>query len=278
MSTILKALDRLEKEKAAENRERPLREEVAEPHPLSPPRRRVGRTLWIGAGAAAASMAVGALFIYSGAPIRAPIGAPDELPGELLLSPLPVASAPQPGFFPGERRSAQSDHPPKASGLAEESAPVARASEKPRDKPPQPRVAERRELPPAALASDVAVVEPATRGAPLSVAAQETSREAPVPLRRETFSPEAREPEDEPPPAVSSAPPPALRDVRVARTIWHPTPGRRHADVEVSGQAGSLRIREGDLVGRLSVKKIEPWGVVFLDDGVEIQHRVGAGD
>ena len=41
------------------------------------------------------------------------------------------------------------------------------------------------------------------------------------------------------------------------------------------GPPGSLRVREGDRVGRLGVKTIEPWGVVFLDDGIEIRYRVG---
>ncbi len=54
MSTIMKALERLEKKKTAENRERPLREEVAERHTLPPPRRRVGRALFIGVGTAVA--------------------------------------------------------------------------------------------------------------------------------------------------------------------------------------------------------------------------------
>jgi hypothetical protein len=75
---------------------------------------------------------------------------------------------------------------------------------------------------------------------------------------------------------LAQDPIPAVRDVRVARTIWHPTAARRFAYVEVSGQVGPLRVREGDSVGRLTVGKIEPWGVIFLDDGVEIRHRVGA--
>ena len=76
-------------------------------------------------------------------------------------------------------------------------------------------------------------------------------------------------------PRVATAPLPAIPDLRVARTIWHPTADRRLAYVDVSGQAGPLRVREGDAVGHLIVQKIEPWGVVFLDDGIEIRHRVG---
>ena len=228
---------------------------------------------------------------------------------------LPVASAPQPRFVSEERHVAKSNSPLNVGTRTEESAPIARVSREPSDESNQRRKGEVRQPVPSALASEVSVVEPAARVepvveilaapkrtaapprttspappksktvapepkavarvAPPTVAAQKSTPEAPMPLQRETSPPDAVESGNEPP-AVSAAPARALRDVWVTRTIWHPTSDRRHAYVEVSGQAGPLRVREGDLVGRLSVKKIEPWGVVFLDDGIEIQHRVGA--
>jgi hypothetical protein len=107
-----------------------------------------------------------------------------------------------------------------------------------------------------------------TRGAAAGALHQVAS--APIPLAPDPI-PLAPDPIP-----LAPDPIPAVRDVRVARTIWHPTAARRFAYVEVSGQVGPLRVREGDSVGRLTVGKIEPWGVIFLDDGVEIRHRVGA--
>jgi len=319
MSTIMKALDRLErldKKRATENRERPLREEVAERHTLPPPSRRVGRALWIGAATAGALLSVGAMFFYSGVRLETP----GERPHELAVSPPPVASAPQSRIVSVERRITQSNTSPNVlianTQETQESRPITLIFEEPSGGGIQFWVDEVHELSPAALTSDVAVIELTTRVepkvvippapkrmtgpsglsdaaprrtaptlpesktaapepktivrvAPPSIATQKSPREAPASLRPE-FENES--------PAVSAAPVPALRDVRVARTIWHPTPGRRHAYVEVSGLAGPLRVREGDLVGHLSVKKIEPWGVVFLEDGIEIQYRVGADD
>jgi hypothetical protein len=82
---------------------------------------------------------------------------------------------------------------------------------------------------------------------------------------------------ESPPPVVSGrlrrAPVP---EVFVARTVWHPVAERRMAEVEVRGRPEPLRLHEGDAVGPLVVGRIEPSGVVFLHEEVEVRRRVGA--
>jgi hypothetical protein len=90
--------------------------------------------------------------------------------------------------------------------------------------------------------------------------------------------PEGREGTPEPPPPVVPA---RLRrapvpEVFVLRTVWHPVAERRVAEVEVWGRPEPFRLHEGDAVGPLVVKRIEPSGVVFLHEQVELRRRVGA--
>jgi hypothetical protein len=65
--------------------------------------------------------------------------------------------------------------------------------------------------------------------------------------------------------------------VTVKKTIWHPTPERRVARVEVEGRKGSLELHEGDAVGTLVVSEIQPSGVVFLHGGEKLHRKVGSG-
>ena len=73
-----------------------------------------------------------------------------------------------------------------------------------------------------------------------------------------------------PAPAVARA---GIPGVLVQRTSWHPHEERRSAMVEVDG--GVVEVREGDAVGAWVVASIEPSGVVFLRNGVEVRRRVG---
>jgi hypothetical protein len=66
-----------------------------------------------------------------------------------------------------------------------------------------------------------------------------------------------------------------IPEVVVTRTLWHPLSDRRSATVRVNGEEGSRQMVEGDSVGGLVLLKIEPSGVVFAHDGVQIQRRVG---
>jgi hypothetical protein len=57
-------------------------------------------------------------------------------------------------------------------------------------------------------------------------------------------------------------------------TVWFRS-CRRLAKVTLAG--GALReLHEGDAIGPLVVSEIEPSGVVFVRDGVELRRRVGA--
>ena len=61
------------------------------------------------------------------------------------------------------------------------------------------------------------------------------------------------------------------------KTVWHPTPARRVARIEVEGREGLLELREGDAVGTLVVSEIQPSGVVFLHGGEKLRRKVGGG-
>jgi hypothetical protein len=64
--------------------------------------------------------------------------------------------------------------------------------------------------------------------------------------------------------------------IRVEKTLWHPEAGRRVAVVTLPDHEGSLRVREGEVVGEVLVSKIEPSGVVFSGDQGEVRRAVGA--
>jgi hypothetical protein len=63
-------------------------------------------------------------------------------------------------------------------------------------------------------------------------------------------------------------------EIRVTRTVWHPRAERRSSLVGISGRA-PIKLQEGDQLGLLEVGTIEPSGVAFKYDGVEIRCRVG---
>jgi hypothetical protein len=63
-------------------------------------------------------------------------------------------------------------------------------------------------------------------------------------------------------------------DLVVTRTVWHPFAVSRTVRVEVSGGA-PVELKEGGRVGLLEVGTIEPSGVNFRYDGVEIFRKVG---
>jgi hypothetical protein len=73
--------------------------------------------------------------------------------------------------------------------------------------------------------------------------------------------------------AARVAPPPAPA-ITVVRTVWHPKPDRRTAMLEAPGDAAPREYREGDRVGALTLLRIEPSGVVFDRDGVEVRQKI----
>jgi hypothetical protein len=66
-----------------------------------------------------------------------------------------------------------------------------------------------------------------------------------------------------------------LPTLSVEKTIWHPDAYRRVAVVKLTDAEEVLRLKEGDVVGPLVVKTINPGSVLFNHDGIEITYNVG---
>lgn len=274
MSTILKALRRLEQEKSRPAGQRPLREEVAHASLTNRQPRRSWRAAALAGGvgvAAGASLLL--LWPQGGEP-------PEPL---AVTSPAPRATAPQPSAeqTPRERAASERLERRRAARAARAAAPA-----------PAP---DSGELSDDALTSPVAVVRrpqakprvaddaprraappgPAVASAPPADAAEFESSEV---------SFEAAEPEPaglagaEPAPKLDAAGEGArlAAEVRVEQTLWHPRPERRVAVLEVPGREAPLRVHEGDAVGSLVVSKIEPSGVVFTREGQSLRRALGA--
>ena len=121
---------------------------------------------------------------------------------------------------------------------------------------PAPPVALEAEEP--VWAQEVAIVKP-----------RATRKSKPIP------APERPAARSEPGATGSSLAKVPIPEVVVTRTLWHPLSDRRSATVRVDGERSSRQMVEGDSVGGLVLLKIEPSGVVFAHDGVQIQRRVG---
>jgi hypothetical protein len=61
----------------------------------------------------------------------------------------------------------------------------------------------------------------------------------------------------------------------VEKTIWHPDADRRVAVVKLADAEEILRLKEGDAIGPLVVKTINPGSVLFDHDDIEIRYNVG---
>ena len=250
MSTILKALRRLEEQKSVA-KPRPLRDEVV----LVPARRRSHGGLVIAIAAAFAFALVGGGLVWffdraprdEAAPIAASAPAPD------------VAAAPEPVLAAEEERATE----------------VTVSSPAPSDGAVQQPIVPAPESPP-----DFAVVRPGTQeqpervAAPLEPAAAESGEAA-------VERPSGVEPMPEVEPDFVDADVPTARvarsqsPVRVERTLWHPSPERRVAWVEVEGVTALREVREGERVGPYIVREIEPAAVRFADGSVELRREVG---
>ena len=120
--------------------------------------------------------------------------------------------------------------------------------------------------------------------------ARDAERRAAAPKPEPTYTEQAAE-ESSTKPAKSPAAAPRERELaeaasseiaraeipglRVESTVWHPIAERRVALIEFEQSAERREIREGDAVGPLVVSKIEPSGVVFIHEGVEVRRRIG---
>ena len=302
MSTILKALRRLEREKSSLEA-RPLQDEVAAVAPI--PSRRGNPLVFVMAATAALGLGLGASLLWlwpreEAAPVvaAAPSVPPraevaKEVPAEAPAPPVlespapeaPVASAPPPAAFSSPVAVVERPAPPPVAepepeipgeGTAVVEVPAASAPKPPvrgelppfdarnraAQKPPAPAPVARpvevaRAEPPAAVARSVDLAD----SKPPVVAAKSTAPPPPQPVRRK--------------PAPEKLVRTNLPDVFVSSTVWHPQKDRRLARVTLAGGAAQ-ELHEGDAIGPLVVSVIEPSGVVFLHDGVELRRRVGA--
>lgn len=298
MSTILKALRRLEKDKT-QKVQRPLREEVASG---TESRRRVPVVL-IAALVFSAGIGLGAaaLFLWPGglpgigqdgsarASAKAAAKAPRERAGTEKAAPEADWHAKRTG---GENRKPTSRTPKVRPGAT------------PRAQAPPPEPAK------PAVSQEVALVR---RIEPQTLGVQGEAAEPPRPPRSGEVRPAAEALKADPDPPAWKAPPkpadvPVLVDsggpdrpaesadayrdeeqppapalggnvpvILVSRTRWHPQSDRREALIEIERADGpeERRVHEGDAVGPLVVSRIEPSGVVFLYDDVELRHGVG---
>lgn len=296
MSTILKALRRLEDEKTLPIGERPLREEVA--RASEPTRRRHGvGVLMAGALVAGATLGAALLVVW-------PFGG--EMPSQSIAARkvrLEAISRTEPPRSP--ERSASTVPPVAAApravepeGLSSDAFTSPVAVVKLRE--PAPLVAPD----PEPSAKVMAVAEEAAQAAPEPAEPEVRARVAEPTAMSSPFAPPVSDVTEAPaahsdaltesPAVVSAAEPPAdavgprspspvteeaalqsVEAIRVAQTLWHPTPARRVAVLDVPGRDTLLRVHEGDQVGEFLVAEIEPSGIVFTRDGETVRHAVG---
>ena len=64
-------------------------------------------------------------------------------------------------------------------------------------------------------------------------------------------------------------------EVRVLKTVWHPKPDRRSAQVQIADQGEAFEVRESQMVEGYRVESITPSTVVLSKGGVTVTHRVG---
>jgi hypothetical protein len=289
MSTILRALRRLEEEKAGDELQG-LHDSVVAPAP--DPGTRKGRAVLAVAGAGFLAAALGALVTWQLLDADGRPRSPDAVPGESASHAgrsIPVES-------PSDRALESAlealtpdtailiDAVQRTARLAPVAAPppeissevlVHRRVPRPPEALPAPRVEP--ELPPKPESRAAAIPEPgasATRPAPSATPPEpiELAAAQPVP------EPESWR-EAAPRPGTSKAQPAApssgIPTVKVTKTIWHPRPERRSAVVEVEGSPGSRDLKEGDTLGALVLTEIKPSGVVFDYQGVELVRKIG---
>jgi hypothetical protein len=133
-------------------------------------------------------------------------------------------------------------------------------SERPSEVGSEPPVVAMAPRPPERVNGDVGERSPTS---PVSVS---------EPAESTTVAPREREPEGAASKEIARA---EIPGVRVERTVWHPIAERRVATIQLEQTAERREIHEGDAVGPLVVSEIEPSGVVFVHEGVELRRRIG---
>lgn len=265
MSTILKALRRLEREKPPQQG-KALRDDVVELRRDDPSEPHPDRALWWTGGAGAAlALVLGSLWLASGVrEIHPPgggeaptaIARPAPRPEAIPRPPSPLAEEPAtrrvqtPPGMPETKPvpSAQKPSPPEPARRLEPSRHPARAPERPG------RMAE---LPQRLPDPEPLLAIEAPTSAPAAPEVEDAAELEAVLVR----------------PTAERKLPPAP-EARVDSTTWHPDTARRLAVVSAPG-AAPVTLHEGDAIGELVVLRIEPAAVVFLYQGREVHRRVG---
>lgn len=274
MSTILKALRRLEEDKTSQIR-RPLGEPIGNPTVLTQ-----GRGWLVAVAALSVGIGLGAVGL-----LLLPRAGFDHAPG-IAATPAPGLEIPVPGLAPilSSPETPGSPEIPIVLALPVDLQPEVIPGEvlsqaaftsgvEIADQVALPTNPIPERQPPDGAESHDTVSDNAGDRAVVAVTL-EPSQESPPPLTIEVS------------PAVSAPLRPArlassklarvpIPAVSVARTIWHPRSERRVAEINVEGRAVPLFLREGDAVGPLVVSQIDPSGVVFLHDQIEVRRRVG---
>jgi len=243
MSTILRALRRLEEDRRAQV-ERPLRETVVMSEKMPGRFRRGGLRLWLGVAA------------FLGAVLFALFPLKENIP------------------WWRHRTEERSAAPPNVHEIVS-----------------VPARAPTLQTPPPLAEAPSSVPSPALPAVPEQVAHDFTMQdppsilpsvplEAPAPIREKKVSARAARPKTEaaPPPdrALNVAAPKPAPPLSLERTVWHPVKDRRTAFVRFAGEQETRVLHEGDALGSLVLRSIEPSSVVFLDAGKEVRIRLGS--
>lgn len=280
MSTILKALKRLDEQRRADALPRTLEEQVLAGGAVRE-QRGSRPNKWLLASAVAGALAVVSGAAWFGAtrtaeppPVAAaapePQAAPNSsLPRATLAAPraaLPAADAPIAGTqldsAVRERLRAQASRGELALTEGAANLRPARGNQPEPEPVAQMEPASSEAAPPRLAVTSPAVTPPI--GAELPAPAPKAITRTPAPEP----APEPTEPEV----AVVAHRP----DVWVERTQWHPSPDKRSAIVRIGEDGEARELREGDAVDGVVVKEIRPSGVLFLHEGAEFKRGVGS--
>lgn len=289
MSTILKALKRLDDQRRSESSPRTLEEQVLAPGGVAPLRStfldRKGRLL-VGGAVALLLVAGGGWLALRKAEAPAAASAP---PRASAAPPQPVAALAPRGALPSPDAIGPTPQgEPARLGLSAPAAPIGSAPSEPpprNDEPegelagtpgePRPEAARPSVAPTRQGGRSSRSAAPAPAPAPASVEARAA---APTVAREQAAATPSEPPGRGPIPEPDTAPQVARAapTMRVLRTQWHPTPDKRSALVRAADTAEARELREGDAIDGAVVKEIRPSGVVFLRDGGEFTQGVGA--
>ncbi len=254
MSTILKALRRLEEQKSGA-KSRPLRDEVV----LVPARRRSRRGFFVAIAAALAFALVGGGLVWLFD--RVPVEVAEQIATTAPAPDVAAAPAREPILAAAEERATEVtvSAPETIAGAAQQGPIVPVPASPPDFAVVRPGAQEQQARVTAAPA------EPATTEYD-EVVVERPNAAVPMPeVERGSVD------EDVPTARVARSKSP----VRVERTQWHPSPERRVAWVEVEGMTALREVREGERVGPYVVREIEPAAVLFADGSVELRREVG---